>query len=135
MSKLYEKYLVSKASDSNKLYLFKSGMFFICLDNDARKLNEIFKFKLTPLTDTVVKCGFPENRLNYYIQQLEHLNIPFEIIDSSYAKVENYSDYLNNSNIKSIIKYILDLDLNDISFKRAYEILEKLQSDLKKFNS
>lgn len=132
MSKLYDQYIKLKNQKSEQLFLFKSGIFYIALDEDAKKLSEIFSFKITNLNESIIKCGFPENRLEYYINQLKLLNISFEVIDSKYTKIENYNDYLNNSSLKSITKTILNLDLNEISYKQAYEILENLQKDLKK---
>ena len=109
MSKLYTEYLRLKKVDSSKIYLFKSGIFFISLDEDAKKLAEIFSFKLTYLNENVVKCGFPQNRLEYYISQLTISKIPFEIVDLNYSKIDNYSDYLNNIKIKKqrLINYLV----------------------------
>lgn len=131
LSKLYKKYLELKQENSNNIYIFKSGMFYICLEDDAKKLSEIFSFKLTNLNSEIVKCGFPQNRLDFYLSKLNDLNVSFEIVDDNYFKIDNYSDYLNNSNLKLIVQNILNIDLNEISFKQAYSILENLQKDLK----
>lgn len=40
MSKLFDYYAMLKSTNSdasNVLYLFKSGIFFICIDEDAKK--------------------------------------------------------------------------------------------------
>ena len=37
MSKLYKKFLELKRSNNNKVYLFKSGIFYIALAEDAEK--------------------------------------------------------------------------------------------------
>ncbi len=47
------------------------------------------------------------------------------------GKIENYSDYLNNENIKNIVDSIVNLDMNNISFKNAFEFLCDLQIKLK----
>ncbi len=130
MSKLYTEYLRLKKVDSSKIYLFKSGIFFISLDEDAKKLAEIFSFKLTYLNENVVKCGFPQNRLEYYISQLTISKIPFEIVDLNYSKIDNYSDYLNNIKIKNIIDSIIDIDMNNITFKQSFEFLDKIKKEL-----
>ena len=130
MSKLYTEYLRLKKVDSSKIYLFKSGIFFISLDEDAKKLAEIFSFKLTYLNENVVKCGFPQNRLEYYISQLTISKIPFEIVDLNYSKIDNYSDYLNNIKIKNIIDSIIDIDMNNITFKQSFEFLYKIKKEL-----
>ncbi len=59
MSKLYKTYLILKNQDKNTLYLFKSGIFYIFLDENAKIISNILNLKLTNLSPTVVKCGFP----------------------------------------------------------------------------
>ncbi len=130
MSKLYVEYLKLKNKDINKVYLFKSGIFYIALEEDAKKLSELFDFKLTNLNESVIKCGFPQKRLEFYINKLNSLNIIFEIIDLNYSKVDNYSDYLNNCKIKDIIQSIIKIDMNNISFKESFEFLEKIKLEL-----
>ena len=56
MSKLYEKYKSLKENDNSKLYLFKSGIFYIFLEEDAKKMSSFFNLKLSKLNETVVKC-------------------------------------------------------------------------------
>lgn len=58
MSKLYAKYISLKAKDSNQLYLFKSGIFYIFLDADAKKVARALNLKLTKFNDTIFKCRF-----------------------------------------------------------------------------
>ena len=54
MSKIYEKYLKLKSSsnyEKNTLYLFKSGIFFIFIDNDAKLASNLLNLKLVKLND------------------------------------------------------------------------------------
>lgn len=132
MSKLYVEYLKLKNENAKKLFLFKSGIFYIALEDDAKKLSELFNFKITNLNENVIKCGFPQKRLEFYINKLNSLNISFKIIDLNYYKVDNYSDYLNNSKIKDIIQSIIKIDMNNISFKESFEFLEKIKLELDK---
>lgn len=132
MSKLYTEYLKLKNIDRNKLYLFKSGIFYIALEEDSKKLSELFSFKLTNLNENVTKCGFPQKRLEFYVEKLNSLNISFEIIDLNYSKIDNYSDYLNNNKIKDIIKSILDIDMDDISFREAFDFLYNTKKEIEK---
>ena len=129
MSKLYKEYLKLKESNSKKLYLFKSGIFYIALEEDAKKLSEIFDFKIIKLNENVVKCGFPESRVKFYINQLNLSKIDFVIIDLNYSKIDNYSEYLNNIKIKEIINSIIDIDMNNMSFKQAFEFLDKIKQE------
>ena len=56
MSKLYNTYLALKKQDSQTIYLFKSGIFFIAIDDDARTLSNAFDFKLSNLNNDILKC-------------------------------------------------------------------------------
>lgn len=134
MSKLYEKFLELKRSNNNKVYLFKSGIFYIALAEDAEKISSLFDFKITNLNDEVIKCGFPEKRLDYYSSLLSQNDVDFEVVDLKYNKIENFSDYLNNLKFKNIINTLIDLDMNSISFKDAFDILEKLSTEAKNIN-
>ena len=132
MSKLYNQYLKLKSDtkEKNIIYLFKSGIFYICLDEDARKMSDIFDFKITPLNEDVVKCGFPLKRLNYYTKLLEQMNITYEIIDNEIIQ-SNKQEYLQNAVVQNIIDDILKLDMNNISYKQAFELLHQMQLNLK----
>ena len=134
MSKLYEKFLELKKANNNKVYLFKSGIFYIALNEDAEKLSNIFDFKITNLNNEVTKCGFPEKKLEYYSSLLTQNNVDFEVVDLKYSKIENYKDYLNNIKFKNIIKTLVEIDINSISFKEAFNILEKLSEEAKNMN-
>ena len=43
MSKLYEKFLELKKANNNKIYLFKSGIFYIGLSEDAKVISELYR--------------------------------------------------------------------------------------------
>lgn len=130
MSKLYNEYCKLKNKECEKLYIFKSGMFYIFLADDAKKISEIFGFKLTKLNEEVQKCGFPVSRLDYYIMLLKNRNLDFEIIDGNYSKIENYEDYINNNKLKKVVKKIVELNLDNITFKESYEILNYSKNEL-----
>ena len=92
MSKLQKSYINLKSKDADKIYLFKSGMFYLALADDCEKLSSVFGFKKTKLNEEIEKCGFPISRLEFYVGQLEKKKIPFQIIDDDYSKIENYSE-------------------------------------------
>lgn len=71
------------------------------------------------------------SREEHYFRILEAKDIPFKVIDDSYGVIENYSDYINNNKLKSIVDKILDIDFDNISFKDAYEILFNTSNSLK----
>ena len=132
MSKLYDNFVNLKGSNKDKIYLFKSGIFFIALNEDATKLSEIFGFKITNLNDTVTKCGFPAKRIEYYSSLLDKMNIDFELIDSNSKKIENSSEYISNLNFNSIIDKLVKIDFDNITFKDAFDILYSLSLESKK---
>ena len=132
MIKLQKSYTNLKSKDAEKVYLFKSGMFYLALSDDCEKLSSVFGFKKTKLNEEIEKCGFPISRLEFYTEQLEKREISFQIVDDDYSKIENYSDYMNNSKLKKIIQEIKNIDLNNITFKQAYEFLENAKMEIGK---
>lgn len=135
MSKLYDKYTKLKENNSNLVYLFKSGIFYIALDEDAIKLSKDLKLKLGKLNEQIVKVGFPASSRERYVRFLEALNIPFQFVDDTYGVIENYSDYANNEKLKSIVSNILSLDFDNLTFKESFEILLSTQKELQQIYS
>lgn len=135
MSKLYSKYTQLKSQNPNTIYLFKSGIFYIALDKDAIRLSEELKLNLGKLNDQIVKVGFPVSSRDRYVHFMDVLNIPYQFVDDTYGVIENYSDYANNEDLKSIVNEILALDFDNLSFKDGYDILRGIQSKLKKIYS
>lgn len=133
MSKLYEKFLKLKSENESKVYLLKSGIFFIALNEDAKILSDKLGFKITNLNESVVKCGFPQTKLDFYSNLLRNNNVDFEIIDSNYGKIERIDEYLSNENIKSVIADIVSIDFNEISYKEAYNKLENISKIFKAY--
>lgn len=127
MSKLYEKYLELKKIQKEKIYLFKSGIFYIALDEDAKKLNEKFGLKLTNFTPEVVKSGFPVSNLSKYLEKLDKVNMRYELIDNNYFKIDSPTAYIKSISIKNILNSIKNLELDSITPKEAYNILYNLQ--------
>ena len=131
MSKLYSKYLEQKSLNPNELYLFKSGIFYMALNEDANRLSDALSLKVTNITDKLYKCCFPVSKSDYYFKTLESLNINYKIIDPSQNVVLNYAEYKDNERFNGIITNLLKLDLNKTSFQDAYIILTNTIHDLK----
>ena len=131
MSKLYSKYLEQKALNPNELYLFKSGIFYMALNEDANRLSDALSLKVTNITDKLYKCCFPVSKSDYYFKTLESLIINYKIIDPSQNVVLNYAEYKDNERFNGIITNLLKLDLNKTSFQDAYIILTNTIHDLK----
>lgn len=135
MSKLYSKYLEQKALNPNILYLFKSGIFYMALNDDANRLSDALSLRVTNITDKLYKCCFPVSKSDYYFKTLESLNINYKIIDPSQNVVLNYAEYKDNERFNSIITNLLELDLNKTSYQDAYIILTNTVHDLKQILS
>lgn len=130
MSKIIDTYEKLKNDDSNKIYLFKSGIFYIAINEDAKLLNQKLKFTLTDF-GTHIKAGFPCNSLDKYMEKLKENNIDFQIIDNN-KKIENNIDYLNNEKCKSILNEIKNMNLNEVSPLKAFQKLYDYQNIIKK---
>lgn len=117
MSKLYMKYLEKKNIDKNKYYLFECGMFYIFIDDDAYKISKYVPFKITKLNENIVKCGFPKNSIDKYMEIFNKLELDIEIVNN------NDKDVINDK----IVKMIKDIDIDNISPLKAIEILYKFK--------
>ena len=117
-----------KKEDSNKLYLLKSGIFYIALEDDALTLSDLFNFKLTDLNANTIKCGFPVSKISYYSHLLNLNNVEFKIIDPNEPLVITTT----HSSYDQIIQEILNIDFNNLTFKDAFFKLQDFQTKLKK---
>ena len=129
MSKLFTMYQNLKSENSSDLYLFKSGMFYIFLDNDARKIKELLGLKLTNLNSSVQKCGFPQNSLNKYLKLLNYLPYSIKIIDGSSMTKYNVSEYILDQNCFNILSKLSSVDINSLSVKEAFDFISNLKSE------
>ena len=134
MSKLYEKYKTLKQEKSNQiLYLFRYGIFFIFLEDDARLVSQALGLKLGKLNDTVVKCGFPINSLDKYSALLKNLGYAIEIIDTNTTSSLSSINYLQNEQLEKLMQDITHIDINTLSVREAYELLHKIQEQFSTF--
>lgn len=131
MSKLYNKYLNLKHNDSEKMYLFKSGIFYLFLDEDAKKISSVLSLKLTNLNENVVKCGFPVSKLEKYISLLNNLNFNIEIINSLDEPPSSPNKYLCNSSLKTLIIKLSEINPDSLSIKEIYSLMDDLTSKAK----
>ena len=133
MSKLYNTYLELKKKDSETIYLFKSGIFFVSLDNDALILSKIFNFKLVNLTDTIVKCGFPCSSFDKYNNLFKLHNLHIKVIESNKI-IYNLNEYNQNSAITELLEIISFINTDNLSVKDAYNFIEDLKRRVEKIN-
>lgn len=123
MSKLYNKYQTLKHTNSSKVYLFKSGIFYLFLDKDAIEISNILGLKLTSLNESIKKCGFPSSKLSKYTELLEHLNIDYQIIDENLNSIHLQENYIKQNDIISIIDSIKKIDPDKLSPIQAFELI------------
>ena len=119
-----------KKENADTIYAFKSGIFYIFLDEDAEFISTKLGLKLTPLNETIVKCGFPVSKLSKYMDLLEEASINYKIIDKDLEIVQNIESHLEDNETINIINTIKKLDLNNISPMEALNILVNLQNKL-----
>lgn len=131
MSKIYDKYIELKSNnDKNTLYLFKYGIFLIFIDEDAKIISRILKLKLTHLNDNIVKCGFPSNSLNKYLNLLKNTPYNIQIVNTESSQTLSTYDYIHNEDIKKILKMLLEVNIDSLSISDAFELLSNIQRDL-----
>lgn len=125
MSKLYSKYLsLKKETNSSKIYLFKSGIFYLFIDEDAKMMSPLLQLKLTNLNPTVLKCGFPVNSLEKYMPLLEQTGKTIEIIDLEKNISSSPKKFIITKDVKDFITYLSSQDSNNLSVKEAYQFID-----------
>lgn len=131
MSKLYTKYLSLKSKEKDTKFLFKSGIFYIFLEEDAIEMSKLLNLKLTYLNDEVRKCGFPSNNLKKYLDLLQHFQVDFQIVDNYLQPVTSLEKYLENESIFTLLTKIKRIEMDSVTPLQAYELLYELSSLLK----
>ncbi len=124
MSKLLKQYEDLKKKNSEKIYIFKVGIFYNILNEDARIVSNAIGLKLTDLGPDIIKCGFPIAKLEKYTQLLKSKGLKFEIVSTLAPSNQNIS-------YDSIIKQIKNINLDNTTCKEAFDILYNIQQKLK----
>ena len=87
MGSIYNKYVKLKEKDEKYLYLFKSGNFYIFLDEDAIEVSRVTLLKLTNYSNDIYKCGFPVSSIDKY-------NIAILINKSIYVVIHCFTQFV-----------------------------------------
>ncbi len=126
-------YTTLKKQDPDTLYLFKVGLFYNFLNEDAILISNKLNLKLSNLSPTVLKCGFPYNSLDKYMQILSRTSYNIKIIDISKPnEIFTPNEFEINKNIKELLEEIAKINIDDISIKEAYSLLEIFKDKSKK---
>ena len=133
MSKLLTTYTNLKKQDNETFYLFKIGLFYNFINEDASTMSNLLHLKITNLSPAIIKCGFPNNSFDKYMKILLSLLYKIKIIDSlennTLFELKNFE---TNKKIKEFIFKISEIDVNNISITEAYSLLEDLQEEAQK---
>ena len=131
MIKLYQTYVALKIQDSSQLYLFKSGIFYIFIDEDAKLISSLFNLKLTNLNSMIVKCGFPTSQLEKYANLFEIANLSFKIIDTLDKTVYSPKEFILDAKLQLFLKKISSVRAYDLSISSAYEFIDTISKESK----
>ena len=135
MSKLYKNYMLLKLQDSDKFYLFKCGIFYVFIDNDAYVMSKILGLKLTDLNPSIKKCGFPVNAANKYFNILKTTDYEIEIVDSDTCATLNLNNHILETKYKTIVEDFLKINIDELSISQAFDYLHELQNKFKEIQS
>ena len=116
MSKLYNRYKTLKNKE-DIVYIFKVGMFYVILDDDAKILSKLLNLKLIPLNSEVNKCGFPINSLKKYEKILKDNKIKYKITE----------DYEENKDLNQFLNKIKKYDIDNMTGIKALELIYELK--------
>ena len=133
MSKLYSKYLSLKKENDSTIYLFKSGIFYLFIEDDAKTMSPLLQLKLSNLSPTVFKCGFPVTSLEKYLPLLEKLGKKIEIIDLEKNLMLPPKEFVLTQEIRNFIFYLSSQDSNTLSIKEAYRFIDEVVTQSKNF--
>ena len=111
MSKLYTRYLELKREDPNKMYLMKSGLFYIFIDEDAIAMSNMSRLK--------------------YLRRLKENGKIVEIVDLTQDKK---IDPVLPSRLDCLAA-LESLDINTITPIEAIEYLSIIQKELVKLKT
>lgn len=115
---MYNKYVELKSQNSDKLYLFKSGAFYIFLEDDAIAINKYINLKLTNFGNSYIKCGFPTNSYDKYMNIFKRLSLEIE---------EVTLNEVTDLDANYIINKIKSIDINTLTPLEAFEIIKELK--------
>lgn len=130
MSKLSDMYENLKKQEPNLIYLFKSGIFYLFLDDDAETVAPILNLKLTNLNQSTLKCGFPCSSYDKYSNLFKMHNLKIKIIETDSKIIYNLKDYNENVMIRNLLESIKSINIDNLSIPEAYSFIESLKEEV-----
>ena len=130
MSKLFDRYTELKRNNPNKYYLFKSGIFYIFIDQDAIHMSPILNLKLTHLNEKILKCGFPINNIDKYSSIFKTLQLDIDIVESNPSQNSQpikCNEFILNIDTKKFLQDISSINPYSLSIAEAFQYLEDIQ--------
>lgn len=127
-SKYLLKYEDLKKENSDNIYLFKQGAFYVALFEDAEKLSSEFNLKTYNYATNVIGAGFNVRSLENYEKQFKQKNIKFKLIE---LKKEDKIKEKENIDNNIIIEKIKKLDLSQTNPIQAFNFLYNIQKEIK----
>jgi DNA mismatch repair ATPase MutS len=106
--------------NSEKIYLFRSGSFYLFLGEDAEVLNRELGLKLIKFSNETMKCGFPVGEYEKYSKFIKLIGYEYEIVLDE---------------INQVVEDILNIDVNIIDGKSAVDKINFYKSLLSSSNN
>ena len=130
MSKLLSLYTNLKKQDNETFYLFKVGLFYNFINDDATSMSCLLHLKLTTLSSSIIKCGFPCNSFDKYMRTLMTLPYKVKVIDSlENNTMFDIKNFEKNKQVKNFIFKIASINIDNVSVTEAYTLLDELQKE------
>ena len=138
LKELYNKY---KFDYKDYILLIKGANFYICLNNDAIVMNNIFNYKIKESTN-FIKVGFPINselKVKNYLDTIKvnYVVIDKEIIDKRKFQNNKYNEYNSKYNYRAYlnrIKRINDILKSNLNNNNISSILDEIEEVLCKID-
>lgn len=127
LGKLYSKYTQLKKENPNILYVFKSGVFYIFIDEDAKKISQLLNLKLTKLNDSIFKCGFPISAQDKYFELLKQIPYEINIIENINNISSSTNSLITDNSIKNLVKKIQQINIDSLPLKDTYSLIKNIK--------
>lgn len=111
---MIDNYIDLKITYKNYLIILKTGVFYICINDDAFILNKLFSYKIKDFNN-YKRIGFPINSLNKVLKRLERLNINYIVYDNKIITKVSFTDNSYN-------KYKIDINTYNSYLRRIKNI-------------